>query len=361
MKIAISGYYGFGNAGDEAVLSATVDRLRDRLPDVRPVVLSADPGATEDAHDVEAAPRWPLGPLLRAIRSCDLMLSGGGSLLQNATSTRSLAYYLLTLELAHRADVPCVIHAQGLGPIDGWLSRRLTARSLRQARAITLRDAASMTLASEVGVAEELLTLTADPAFLLAPVSDTEVDAILDEVGLGADERLVGLVVREWRGSREAFAPLAQIGRTAADDWDARPLILPFQRPDDLEVSHDIAALIPEAVLLERELHPRALMSVIGRLDLLVGIRLHALIMAAAQAVPTVGLSYDPKVRAHCEGAGQCWTPMGQPERLPALAREVWEQRETNADRRRDNATALRRRAEVAFDVIEEVCEDLTS
>jgi polysaccharide pyruvyl transferase CsaB len=356
MRIAISGYYGFGNAGDEAVLSATVEQLRARLPGATPVVLSADPRATEQMHEVEAAPRWPLGPLRRTIRSADLLLSGGGSLLQNRTSSRSLAYYLLTLDLAQRGGVPFAIHAQGLGPLDGSLGRYFTARYLRRARALTLRDEASMKLAAELGVPEQFMTLTADPAFLLEPVADAEVDAILYEAGLCGAEQLVGLVVREWRGALEALSPLARISRRAAEEWGARTVIVPFQLPEDLEVSHKLAALLPDAALLERRIHPRALAGVIGRMELLVGMRLHALILAAVQLVPAVGLSYDPKVRAHCERVGQSWTPMSEPERLPDLARETWERRDADAPVRLARAEELRGRAALAFDAIERIC-----
>lgn len=359
MRIAISGYYGFGNAGDEAVLSATVEQLRARLPGATPVVLSTDPPATEQMHGVEAAWRWPLGPLRRTIRSADLLLSGGGSLLQNRTSSRSLAYYLLTLDVAQRGGVPFAIHAQGLGPLDGSLSRRVTARYLRRARALTLRDEASMHLAAELGVPEQLMTLTADPAFLLEAASGAQIDAALADAGLRADQPTVGLVVREWRGALEALPPLARISRMAADRWGARTLILPFQLPQDLEVSRKLAALLPDAAVFERDLHPRMLAGIIGRLDLLVAMRLHALIMAAAKAVPAVGLSYDPKVRAHCERAGQGWAQMSAPEHLPELAREAWERRAADAQARLTQAGELRHSAELAFDAIERICADI--
>ncbi|NLO04505.1 MAG: polysaccharide pyruvyl transferase CsaB, partial [candidate division WS1 bacterium] len=233
MRLLLSGYYGFGNAGDEAVLSATLTEIRRRLPEAEPVVLSADPQATRRQHEVAALPRWPFGSLREAVRSADLLVSGGGSLLQNATSSRSLIYYLLTLELARRANVPYMIHGQGLGPLNGLLSRRATGRVLRNARAITLRDEASMALAADLGAPEERLTLTADSAVLLEPVSDAEVDAILAEAGLMPDRPVVGMVVREWRGAREALGPLARIGRMAAREWDAQIAIIAFQTPED--------------------------------------------------------------------------------------------------------------------------------
>lgn len=359
MRIIISGYYGFGNAGDEAVLAATVAELGRRLPEAELVVLSGDPGATRELHGVEALQRWPLHNLTDAIRSADLLLSGGGSLLQNETSWPSLAYYLLTLRIAWKYRVPFVIHAQGLGPLRGGLSRKLTASALMRAQAVTLRDEASLALARSLGMPAQRLTLAADPAFLLEPVGDAEVDAILRDTGVEPGEPLVGMVVREWRGAREALGPLARIARTAAEEWGARTLILPFQLPDDLEVSHELAALAPGSALVAQELHPRALLGLTGHLDLLVAMRLHALIFAAASAVPGVGLSYDPKVEALCETAGQCWAPLSAPHDVPALAGETWRQREESADARHARAQEMRERAGRAFDVIERVCAHL--
>ncbi len=356
MRIAISGYYGFGNAGDEAVLSATVSELHRRLPDADLVVLSGDVEATESVHEVCAAPRWPLGPLRRTIASADLLLSGGGSLLQDATSLRSLGYYLLTMELARRARVPYVIHAQGLGPLGGRLSRRAAAFALGRAAMVTVRDHLSLALARELGVAEERLALTADPAFLLEPVDVPEVDALLQGARVDPGQPLVGMVVREWEGASEALSAFVTVGRRAREQWQARTVILPFQLPDDLEVGHELAALLPDAALIEAEMHPGRLLALIGRLDLLIAMRLHALIFAAAQAVAAVGVSYDPKVEALCEEAGQRWVPLASHAGLADAAERAWTEREGAAGDRRSRAGELHRRAAVAFDAIERVC-----
>ncbi len=361
MRIVLSGYYGFGNAGDEAVLAATIAELRRRIPSADLLVLSGDPEATRELHQVAAAPRWPLGRLTRAIGSADLLLSGGGSLLQNETSWASLGYYLLTLAIARRHRVPYIIHAQGLGPLRGALAHRLVGRALMAAECVTLRDEASYALARQLGVPEERLVLAADPAFLLEPVGDAEVTGILREGGLASDQPLVGLVVREWRGAREALGPLARVARMAREEWGARTVILPFQFPGDLEVSHALAALAPDALLIEHELHPRALLGLIGRLELLVAMRLHALIFAAASAVPAVGLSYDPKVEALCEAAGQCWAPLSASDDVPRLASEAWAKRDATAAERGARAQELRGRAALAFDAIEQVAQSLGS
>ncbi len=359
MRIAISGYYGFGNVGDEAVLSATLDELRRRLPEAEIVVLSADPDATGDAHGVRAAPRWPPGELRRTIAAADLLLSGGGSLLQDATSTRSLMYYLLTLHYARAAGVPCVIHAQGLGPLGGWWARRAAAHVLARAAAVTLRDEASAQLARELGVPDDLVTVAADPAFLLEPAARAEAVAILAEAGADAGTPLLGIVVREWRGARDLLPGLARVGRLAREQWGAQVVVLPFQPSADAEVSHELIALLSDAVLLEGSPHPRALMAIIGQTSVLVAMRLHALIFAAAQAVPAVGISYDPKVEALCAEVGQSWMPVDDADRLVELVEYAWAQRESGREARRECAARMRARAGLAFDVIERVCAGL--
>ncbi len=359
MRIVISGYYGFGNAGDEAVLAATLGELRRRMPDAEMVVLSGDPRATRDAHQVPAAPRWPLGPLRRTIASADLLLSGGGSLFQDATSTRSLLYYLLTLHFARAAGVPYVIHAQGLGPLRGWWAKRATGSALRRAAAVTLRDEPSAQLARELRVPDALVSVSADPAFLLEPVAHAEAEALLSEAGADPASPLLGMVVREWPGARDVLPALARLGRLAAQEWDARIVVLPFELPADAEISHELAALLPDVALVETDAHPRALMAIIGRLSALVAMRLHALIFAAAGAVPAVGLSYDPKVEALCADAGQSWTRIEDAHRLVELVEYAWAQREHGRDERCACAARMRDRAGLAFDVIEQVCEDI--
>lgn len=359
MRIAISGYYGFGNAGDEAVLSATLAQLRKRMPDAEPVVLSADPDATTAQHAVEAVPRWPYNALRRTIASADLLLSGGGSLLQDATSSRSLAYYLLTLQLAHAAGVPYIIHAQGLGPLRSWAARKATAYYLCRAAAITLRDNASVALAAELGVPQDRVKLAADPAFVLEPAPPEAADDILAAQGVDPKLPLLGMVVREWPGAREVLPALVRVGRLATEEWGARVVVIPFQLYADVPMSHELAALLPGAVVVAETMSPQVLMSVIGRLDMLVAMRLHALIFAASQGVPAVAVSYDPKVEALSREAGLEWAAVGASEPLLELCERTWALRATSAQQRRSFAVRLQARARLAFDIIEQVCAEL--
>ena len=119
-KILISGYYGFNNIGDEFILRTVIDNLREKLPGAEITVLSQDPAATMDKYQVNAAPRMSLRSIFRCVVQCDLLLSGGGSLLQDHTSTRSLLYYLSVMALARLRGKKVMLYAP---PVIGVLHR----------------------------------------------------------------------------------------------------------------------------------------------------------------------------------------------------------------------------------------------
>ena len=354
MRIALSGYYGFGNAGDEAVLAATIENLRRRLPSVEPVVLSNDPESTAREHQVEAAPRWPLRRVRATLRECDLLLSGGGTLLQDATSLRSLWYYTRVTSLARSIGTPYAIFAQGIGPLRSWLGRRWAARCLRHASAITVRDEDALRNATALGVPGIDVELAADPAILLTPDESERVREILARAG--GERPLVGIAPRRWPGGDSTLAALAEVAKDAAREWGARLLALPFQHPDDLEVCEGIARAAGDAIVVSEPLTARELSAVISRLDLLVAVRLHALIFAAARSVPAVGIAYDPKVSGFCAAAGQAWVPADTPGAVAPAVAECWSGREEGASARREAAAELTRLAEVNFDMVQRLC-----
>ena len=119
-RFVLSGYYGFGNLGDEALLQVIVERLRARWPGCAVDVLSAAPERTARTYGVDATPRMDLARVNAAIGRADVVLSGGGGLLQNVTSLRSLLYYAGVIRSAIRAGKPTMVFAQSIGPLDFW-------------------------------------------------------------------------------------------------------------------------------------------------------------------------------------------------------------------------------------------------
>lgn len=307
-RILFSGYYGFGNAGDEAVLAASVAMFRERRPDLPLAALSADPRGTRRALGIEAVGR--MGPLaLREIRRCSLFLSGGGSLLQDRTSVRSLAYYLLLLDLARRCGARTMIFAQGVGPLVRESSRRWVARALARVDAVTVRDADSAELLHSLGIGGRegpRVEVTADPVFALRP-------EVTDRVHRVAPGRpAIAVSVRPWPASGkrgrggggsdaggEAERLLGALAEALARfEGEASLQAWPLSRRDDLALCEALAARLPEMTVVQEPLTPGEWMALAGWTDAVVGMRLHALIFAAARGTPALGISYDPKVDA---------------------------------------------------------------
>ena len=182
-NILISGYYGFNNIGDESILRTVIDNLREKLPDIDITVLSHDPAQTSAKYGVKAARRMSLWDIFRSVLHCDLLLSGGGSLLQDATSARSILYYLFILRLAQLMGKKTFIYSQGIGPISDPRNRWLTAATLRRTSGIVVRDAKSRDLLLEIGVPEYLIHVTADPVIRVKKADPALGLSILEKEG----------------------------------------------------------------------------------------------------------------------------------------------------------------------------------
>jgi polysaccharide pyruvyl transferase CsaB len=297
-KIVISGYYGFGNTGDEAVLAGILATFRILRLDADVTVLSADPERTKREHPgVQAVHRFRLADVKGSLRQADLFISGGGSLLQDVTSARSTLYYLFILKLAQHYRVPTVIYAQGVGPLNRLIIRKSAAHILNRTRAITVRDADSKDLLESMGV-KIPVDVTADPAFLVEPDLDEAAD-LLDHMGL-LDKKLIGISLRPWKSNRWLKSALDGIS-SACSEIGAVPVVIPMQEETDA----DWAKGLESAVVIRGVRDARVIKGIIAECGILVGMRLHSLIFAADVGVPVVPISYDPKVTAFAAAVEQ--------------------------------------------------------
>ena len=333
-NILISGYYGFNNIGDESILRTVIDNLREKLPNVDVTVLSQDPAQTSAKYNVKAARRMSLWDILRSVWRCDRLLSGGGSLLQDATSGRSILYYLFILRLAQLLRKQTFIYSQGIGPITAPRNRRLTASALRRADGIVVRDAKSRDLLLEIGVPGHLIHVTADPVIRVKKADTALGLEILSREGCPREPgRLtVGWAVKS-RKPNKAF--LQEVGRCVLwlqEAYGAQSVLIPFFHDEDLSVCEAVAGKLDGQVgCLRQKYLSEETLSIIGCMDVLVGVRLHSLIYAAVMGVPMVGISYDPKVESFLSSIQQP-TPFTVEdftlEGFQAAFRETMERRE---------------------------------
>jgi len=315
LHVVLSGYYGYNNAGDEAILHAIVSSLRQLDPTIVITVLSAQPAATARLYHVNAVHRMDPLSVLRALKSADALVSGGGSLLQDASGLRSIPYYAGIIALAEWCQKPVFIYAQGIGPIRQQRFYPLIRSTFRRATYISVRDEGSARLLAELGIARERIELVADPVLTLKPAPHEEIDAIVTSLNLTTP--FVAVSVRHWRNSRFLAEIAVALDQLAASGYTIA--LLPLHPPNDVRACLTVQNLMrrrEHTVLLADPLTPPQWLGVIGRAALVIGVRLHALVFAAAQHVPMVGISYDPKIDHFLRQLGDA--PVGTTETVSA-------------------------------------------
>ena len=305
-NILISGYYGFDNIGDESILRTLIMSLREKIPDCRLTVLSHNPASTREKYGVEAVERMSPGAILRAVRQCDMLISGGGSLLQDVTSSKSIHYYLFIIRLAKLLGKKVFIYSQGIGPIDHAFNRRATARALKKADGIVVRDERSAKLLEQIGLPQERIVITADPVIRMKRPDRTVGREILARAGIKKDGRLtVGWAIREKNRDSAFVREITECIRWLRENYDAESVLIPFHYEEDREVCSVIAERTNGAAkCLSEKYLSEDMLSIIGNMDVLVGVRLHSMIYAAIMGVPIIGVSYDPKCTAFLNSVG---------------------------------------------------------
>ncbi len=349
-RLLLSGYYGYGNAGDEAVLAGLVTGFRAARSggELEIVALSGSPGETRAAHGILAADRYQPGALLREIGRADLVLSGGGSLLQDVTSAHGIFYYLGVVRMAQVLGRKTMFIAQGIGPLRLARSRRLVRSVANRLDAVTVRDPDSAALLREIGVSRPPVEVTADPALLLEAAPGT------------GEQASFGVALRPWGGQEGVAAHVADACASVLSG--RRALLLPMQAGTDKPVAEQFARQWHQgdhagnrATLCSLEKGLTPLLANIASCDLMIGMRLHALILAAAAGVPSVALSYDPKVDAFMQGSGQGDAvydlSRSDPDALQGLLSRVWSERVERGGALRAALPSLRARAAGNIDV----------
>lgn len=339
-RVLISGYYGFHNTGDEAILTAICQLLEPYDLDLHVLTAQADhhlPGC-----HFTPVPRLNLKAIIRTLRQTDLLISGGGGLFQDVTGFGSIPYYGGLLWLARQMGVPTLIFSQGLGPLRNPISRLMVRWIFERVSAITLRDQDAITLLQEIGVRTPAIYLSADPVLALRGMPPGRAVEILQQEGLDPQLPIVGVSIRPWKSWFEKqlksfTAVLAQFARQIGGQL----LLIPFQRDQDTWICAEAAYCIqtrpadcvPPLHVLQGQYSPLEMHSLIGRLDLMIGMRLHALIMAAAQRIPAVGIVYDPKVRSFAEMVGVPYmgsvTALSESDLFYHYLHNTWKNRDT--------------------------------
>lgn len=296
-RVLISGYYGFANAGDEAMLTAIIGTLRKNKPNTEIVVISGRPYETTKWHGVKSISRLNGLAIICELLKTDLLISGGGSLLQDVTSKRSLYYYLSIIIMAKLFLKKVILYGHGIGPINAALARKVTKYVCNCVDKITVRDTGSKEELEALGVKQKII-VTSDPVFAINPVCKEIGRKILDKYGVH-NKSVIGVSIRKWRGLSNHQNVLAKVCDEIIDKYGVEIVFVPLQYPEDVLACEEITSKMEnkiQAIVMKECYTTTEFMSIVGNFDLLLGVRLHALIFAAVMGVPVIGLSYDPKI-----------------------------------------------------------------
>ena len=329
MRILIWGGDSWANQGDAAVLEGTLCSLRAASPAASIVVASDAPELTASRHNVVAVRRVSLGFLWALWRS-DLVLWGGGQLLQNDSSKSFLLVQLCFLALAMLLRKPVVCYAQGAGPIDGRLSRFLTRLIVGRLPLVMVRDATSADRLASLGIGSDRVRVVADPSFCLPSADRADVDALLERLHITRPFAVIA--VRRWghyrggwlpvRLSRRAHsadherafqafcATIAAAGDYLTNELGLQVVFLPMcpggDQDDDLVAQAVRGQMLSweQSVVLDDVLPSMLLKGVLGRAEIVLAMRTHAGMLAAASATPVASISYQGKGEAFMSEVG---------------------------------------------------------
>lgn len=314
-SIIISGYYGFDNCGDEAILMAMIQELSKHIPPERIIVLSQTPQKTKINYKINAIHRLNIFLIMFQLIKAGIFISGGGGLLQDVSGRGlSIVYYLSLIVLAQFFKVPVVVFGQGIGPVKKSINRKLIKSVLAKVKLIIVRDEQSQKLLQELGIKKTSVRVYSDPSFLL--LKEELPDHVLEKYKLADKEEKVftsnsvGFVLRNCGAIKQDYE-LKIIRLAKAVDYliekQKVPIFLvPFQPQNDLSLYDDLRKIIkhPEVDYLYDEINPAQMLSLFSKLSLIIGMRFHAIIFATICSIPFIAIDYDPKVRNYVKALG---------------------------------------------------------
>lgn len=339
-RVLILGGDADHNLGDHAILAALCHTLARLAPGIAITVVSADParGSLPGVVDVLPPGFGGVPRQLRAARAQDLVLIGGGGLLQDDDSRVKMPYWAARLALLSRANPRVHAHALGAGPLRHPESRRLARFACRTLQSVSVRDPFAHGWLAPLS--PRPVRVVPDPAFMLPPADPEAADRHLRQVGTVPGRPVIGVAMRRWfhrlggvvphrlraragldrgHGAESMDNMLEQVAtalRVLMDHLDADVLLMPtynVAHEADLRQCEALAGRLPAGRVHTTVIDdPHLYKAVCGRLRLMVSARMHPLILAAGMGVPIVGLSYNGKF----EGL---FDVLGLPRRLIGL------------------------------------------
>ncbi|MCL2495792.1 MAG: polysaccharide pyruvyl transferase CsaB [Clostridiales bacterium] len=294
----ICGAYGRGNAGDEAILQAIVAQMREIDSDMPLTVMSRNREETRLANRTNSIYIFNIVGFIKSLLHSRIFINGGGSLIQDVTSSRSLYFYLFTLQAAKWCGCRIIMYGCGIGPIQSAANRRIAGLVLnRTAEIITLRDSISRQALLDMDVDKPHILLAADPTISIGKAAPWRVEEAFIKENVPPETKKIGLCLRNWPEFHLAAPALAAAAAYAYEKYGLVPVFIPIELPGDIAAAEWVLPYLKTPYYVCRHRHRvEDLIGMLGSMEMVVAMRLHALIFATLGGAPVLGVSYDVKV-----------------------------------------------------------------
>ena len=277
-KYIVSGYIGFDNFGDEAIARVLTDKLKSEGAQSI-TLISSNPEKTAQMHNVKSC---GMLKFVKSLWESDVLISGGGSLLQDVTSLKSLLYYLAVIYSAMIMGKKVEIFAQGIGPINSKIGQLLTKIALKKADKISVRDSKSQELLKSWGIESELVE---DPVFGI-------------NINQFEKKNIIGIQLRDCTQLSENFLKI--LAKHVAEKFVNKKIkLLSLQDSMDLAICEKFNQFLKDngvSAEIKSGLSIDDVIENISELEYLIAMRFHANVIGLKSKVNTIGINYDPKV-----------------------------------------------------------------
>jgi len=326
------------NTGDEAILAATIDLLKLKYPNSHLTVFANNPSSIKSRYKIESIAKGEtlssltktFLPTLIAIKRCDLFIWGGGQLIQDTSSQFYIPNHIWRLGLANHFKKKVVVFSIGASPLKSRFSKYFIKTQLAKASKISTRDSESAKVLADIGIPKDKINIVFDPALSLKDADRTKGSEILNNLSINPSKPIIGFAPRRLFHRRHGILPMrlkvrwnlipmdakkrfekfkatiADSLKYAASKFDAQVLFIPMYKgpgQEDDAICKEISFKMnnnKKTFHLPKDLSAKEVKSVIANLELVIGVRMHALILAASCGVPFIGINYAPKGESFC-------------------------------------------------------------
>jgi polysaccharide pyruvyl transferase CsaB len=303
----LSGYYGYGNIGDDALLFSVIHNILKKKSDLKICLLTKNPKKWQNRLagyfcNITAKPRYNFRGVKKAVKKSKAVVFGGGTLLQDSTSSRSFGYYSWILKTAQKFGKKTILYANGIGPVYLKKNQKKAKEVLKNITLATIRDPDSYNyLTGELGAVTDNACLTSDEVLTIG--QNGCFDAYKKDFGKHIAKKdngksgYIAISVRKWKYVKsDFFAGFAAAVDIICREHGLIPVYILMQPENDRLLSERLSVLNGSAYFADIGGDIEKCLAIVKSAEAVISMRLHTLIFAAIFGIPMIGISYDPKV-----------------------------------------------------------------